>query len=214
MKIVSRSDASFDIEWTIGTDHGDFDALPVYQTGPNKTYYARRYSFLKSFTVYDREGNVYYFGGNDDAIEYSIVQYPHIENNGSSYYATDLWRAVGTANTWMLTRIERADGEVITFTYKKDGVPVAVHDFNHGESFAGTSNGNTDYGNNDTAETAVTVKNNLNVSFLLPSYLESISCRVSGDSLEFSSSPSTELGYDLSEDDFLLCSTEILLRAS
>ena len=104
----------------------------------------------------------------------------------------------------MLTRIERADGEVITFTYKKDGVPVAVHDFNHGESFAGTSNGNTDYGNNDTAETAVTVKNNLNVSFLLPSYLESISCRVSGDSLEFSSSPSTELGYDLSEDDFLL----------
>lgn len=204
VKIVSRSDASFDIEWTIGTDHGDFDALPVYQTGPNKTYYARRYSFLKSFTVHDREGNVYYFGGNDEAIEYSIVQYPQIEYNGSSYYATDRWRAVGTANTWMLTRIERADGEVITFTYKKDGIPVAVHDFNHGESFAGTSNGNTDYGNNDTAETAVTVKNNLNVSFLLPSYLESISCRVSGDSLEFSSSPSTELRYDLSEDDFLL----------
>lgn len=93
----------------------------------------------------------------------------------------------------MLTRIERPDGEVISFSYKQDGIPIVVHDYHYGFVYTGT------YGLNSLGDCGFetfddpNAKNNLSVTFLCPLYLESISCRLSGDSLEFNSSQSQEL---------------------
>ena len=208
VKIVSRSDASFDVDWTLGTDT-DNTALTVYEhpTNASLNKNARRYTYLKSFTLRDREGNVYYFGGADDAIEYSVSQKPDIYLSGGSYHGGSGWDATATANTWMLTRIERPDGEEITFTYKhEDSVPIIVHDFHYGYDYSYRISQLSPLiqSTYDTYSENPSSKNNLSVTFLLPSYLESISCRLSGDQLNFGSSASTELGYSISPEDFAL----------
>ena len=206
IKIVSKSDASFDVSWTLGTDT-DYNALTVYEcpTDTTRSYRARRYKYLKTFTLRDREGNTYYFGGKDDAIEYSIAQKPYIYYDSGAYHGGSSWDATATANSWMLTKIERPDGEVISFTYKhEDSVPIVVHDFHYGDAYATVINGTPVQEIYDTYAESPSSKNNLSITFLLPCYLQSISCRVSGDSLSFGSSPSTELGYTLSQNDFEL----------
>lgn len=204
IKIVSRNDASFDVSWTLGSDT-DNTALTVYAHPSNASLNkkARRYTYLKSFTLRDREGNVYHFGNVDEAIEYSVSQKPNFYYSGGSYHAGSGWDATATANTWMLTKIERPDGEVITFTYKdEDSVPIVVHDFHYGDLYnADVFPSPAQY---DTYSEYPSCKNNLSVTFLLPTYLESISCRLSGDHLDFGSSASTELKHYISQDDFAL----------
>ncbi len=203
IKIVSRGEASFDLAWDLDADT-QYSALTVYAhpTDSTKNYRARRYTYFKRFTVRDREGTIYEFGGNDDAIEYSVSQRANITYSNGSYNTASAWDATATANTWMLTKIIRPDGEEITFTYKHDdNVPIVLHDFHYGESFASDAMGGQSY-TYDTYATRTTVKNNLSFTFLLPAYLESISCHISGDHLSFISSPSTELGYSYTEADF------------
>ncbi len=140
IKIVSRSDSSFDVSWEVGEDT-ESTALTVYKhpSDTSRNYRARRYKYLKSFILRDREGNVYYFGGTDDAIEYSVSQHPYIYNSGGSYHGGSTWDATATANTWMLTKIERPDGEEILFSYKQeDSVPIVVHDFHYGDAYTAT----------------------------------------------------------------------------
>ena len=206
IKIVSKGDASFDVSWTTETD-SDNTGLVMYThpSNQNNKRRARRFTYLKSFVVRDREGNAYYFGGDDNAIEYSIVQYSNIVQTGAtSFQNTSSGKAIATANSWMLTRIERPDGEVISFSYKQDGIPIVVHDYHYGFVYTGT------YGLNSLGDCGFetfddpNAKNNLSVTFLRPLYLESISCRLSGDSLEFNSSQSQELKYIISESDFQL----------
>jgi len=206
IKIVSKGDASFDVSWTTDTD-SDNTGLVMYThpSNQNNKRRARRFTYLKSFVVRDREGNAYYFGGDDNSIEYSIIQYSNIIQTGvTSFQNTSNWNAIATANTWMLTKIERPDGEVITFSYKQDGIPIVVHDFHYGFVYTGT------YGLNTLGDCGFetfdnpNAKNNLSVTFLRPLYLESISCRLSGDSLTFNTSQSQELKNTISESDFQL----------
>ena len=204
IEIVSRNDASFDVSWDLESDT-DYNALTVYAhpSDSTKNYRAHRYTYFKRFTVRDREGNTYIFGGDDRAIEYSVSQRAYIYYNQGSYVTASSWDATATANAWMLTKIIRADGEEISFFYKNDdNVPIALHDFHYGESYAGTFIGSFNY-SYDTYSTRTTVKNNLSFTFLLPAYLDSLSCRVSGDHLKFNSSVSTELGYVYNEEDFV-----------
>ncbi|MBR5736142.1 MAG: RHS repeat-associated core domain-containing protein [Bacteroidales bacterium] len=206
VQIVSKGDASFDVSWTIETDT-ESTGLVMYThpSNQNNKRRARRYTYLKSFVIRDREGNAYYFGGDDNSIEYSIVQHSTIyPTGGATYQNTSVWNAIATANTWMLTKIERPDGEVISFTYKQDGIPIVVHDFHHGFVYTGTF-GMTTLGacGYDTYYDPY-AKNNLSITFLRPLYLESISCRLSGDSLTFNSSQSQELNYSIDEQDFQL----------
>lgn len=205
IKVVSKSDASFDVSWELDTD-SDYTGLVMYThpSNQNNKRRARRFTYLKSFVVRDREGNVYYFGGDDNSIEYSIVQHSALRTSDMSYQNTSVWNAIATSNTWMLTRIERPDGEVISFSYKQDGIPIVVHDFHHGFTFFQTVGGNHSgpYGY-DTYDKPY-VKNNLSVTFLRPIYLQSISCRLSGDSLTFNSSQSQELKYTITESEFEL----------
>lgn len=206
IKVVSKGDASFDVSWTIETDT-ESTGLVMYThpSDQNNKRRARRYTYLKSFVVRDREGNAYYFGGDDNSIEYSIVQHSILlPTRTSTYQNTSAWKAIATANTWMLTKIERPDGEVISFSYKQDGIPIVVHDLHHGFTYNGDIGfTHFNYAGYDTYNDPG-AKNNLLVTFLRPLYLESISCRLSGDNLTFNSSQSQELNYSITESDFEL----------
>ena len=204
VKIVSKNGVSFDVDWELATDT-QYNALSVYEhpTDSTKNYRARRYTYFRGFTVRDREGNTYCFGGHDDAIEYSVSQKANIYYVNGVCYTSSFWDATAVANAWMLTRIIRPDGEEIIFDYKhEDSIPIVLHDFHYGETYVAYVANNYLTGDFDTYAKRATEKNNLSFSFLLPTYLESISCRVSGDRLEFRSSPSTELGYTYTEADF------------
>ena len=206
IKVVSKSDASFDVSWTTDTD-SDNTGLVMYThpSNQNNKRRARRFKYLKSFVVRDREGNAYYFGGDDNSIEYSITQHSDIRKIGeTSFQNTSNWNAIATANTWMLTKIERPDGEVISFSYKQDGIPIVVHDYHYGFVYTGTYGMNTLGKRGFETFDNPNAKNNLSVIFLRPLYLESISCRLSGDSLTFNTSQSQELKNTISESDFQL----------
>ena len=204
ISIVSKDESAFELEsCDIGTDN-DNTALDLYPGKCTKPITARRFNYIKRFVIKDKNGNRYVFGGDDSAIEYSVVQYPHIyfDQDSNTHFNDNSWKASATANAWMLTRIERADGEVITFEYEKNGVPIVLRDIHHGELFVedGTDPYTYDV---DTCQDSVNgIKNNLNFHFLTPSYLKSIKCMISGDELSFITANSSELPYVFSEDDF------------
>ena len=204
IRIVSKNESSFTLEDIViseDTSETGYDMYPGQCAQPIR---ARRYKYISCFMVRDKEGNRYVFGGDDSAIEYSVVQHPNlVEYSDGTVVNSNAWRAAATANTWLLSRIEKPDGEIISFTYEKNGVPVVVRDIHHGESYrVGASPAIS--GLYDTASTAANIKQNLNYTFLLPSYLKRISCRLSGDYLEFVTGDTTELRYGIVESDFNL----------
>ena len=204
IRIVSRSDASFDVSYELATETSG-PSLVVYKhpTYDDVSLKAYRYTYIKSLTVSDREGNKYYFGGSDSAIEYSITPTPSFRIEGATLYNNNVWRAIAVPNTWLLTRIERPDGEIVTFSYAKDGTPIVENDVHHGAAYTLTNGSPADGGSYDTRDYAQ-FKNNLSFYFIQPSYLTKIKCRVSQDSLVFSRTTTTELGYGIEESDFNL----------
>lgn len=202
--IVSRDESaieldSFEIAYDSGTSY-----MELYPGKCDKPMSVRRYKYLKTFIIRDKYGNRYVFGGDDDAIEYSVVQHPNILTNGVSFVNSGQWKAIATANSWMLTRIERADGEVITFEYEKSGVPIVLRDIHHGELFVADNNTSLVSQYDTYSNYQNGYKSNLNYHFLLPSYLKSIKCMLSGDELNFETENSTELQYAITEEDFNL----------
>ena len=204
IRIVSKNESSFALEDIVifeDTSGTGYDMYPGQCAQPIR---ARRYKYISCIMIRDKEGTRYVFGGDDSAIEYSVVQHPNlVEYSDGTVVNSNVWRAAATANTWLLSRIEKPDGEIISFTYEKNGVPVVVRDIHHGESYrVGTSPAIS--GQCDTASTAANIRQNLNYTFLLPSYLKRISCRLSGDYLEFVTGDTTELRYGIVEADFNL----------
>ena len=200
--IVSRDESSFELEsFEIGNDSSSpqLDIYPGKCTRPIK---ACRYKYLRKFIIRDKSGNRYIFGGDDSAIEYSIVQKADLIRTSTGVTNSNVWKAFATANAWMLTKIERADGEVITFEYERNGVPIVLRDIHHGEAFASTDAPEMS-GQVDTYQDMVTgYKRNLNFHFLLPTYLKSIKCMQSGDELLFTTENTQELPFDINEADF------------
>lgn len=193
VKIVSKSPADFTVECILndGEIHqseGYPGSLVMYrsQQDTSITFKAHLYRYIEKLIVTNKDGTKYHFGGDKSAIEFSIRQRYSYEAAQSSP-SNHQWNAVGTANTWMLTRIERPDGEEITFIYEKNGVPIVRHqshrimeydevvynnqnDMNHfvfWNTFTGMSRG-----------TYVPYLG-INYTFLMPSYLKSIRCKVS-----------------------------------
>ena len=217
--VVSRDESAIELEgYEIASD-SDTTGIEMYPGKSPKPLRARRYSYLKSFIIRDKFGNRYFFGGNDSAIEYSVVQYPNLYNDSNiqglyNWRNSGNWKAIATANSWKLTRIERTDGEVILFEYEKNGVPIVMNDIHHGEIFICDDISALDY-HSDTYQNANTgLKANLSFHFLLPSYLTGIRCLVSGDGLSFATSDSVELGYGIQEEDFTLLSCDLRFNYS
>ena len=202
--VVSRDESAIELEsFEIGDDSGtpQLDMYPGKCTRPIK---ACRYKYLKKFIIKDKYGNRYIFGGNDDAIEYSVVQKADLIRTSTGVTNSNVWNAFATADAWMLTRIERADGEIITFEYERSGIPIVLRDIHHGESFASTDAPELS-GQMDTyQDMTMGYKRNLNFHFLIPTYLKSIKCLLSGDELNFTCQNSQELQFAINEADFKL----------
>ena len=114
----------------VRNDAGEYYKVQIDTTNTKNTPYlfwssgqhylnAHHFCYFSKFTVTDKSGTRYEFGGSLDAIDFSYVQMwvsdpgPHI---------------VGTANTWYLTRMVTTSGETIEFSYQKMGYPVLVSD--------------------------------------------------------------------------------------
>ncbi|MBR2608676.1 MAG: RHS repeat protein, partial [Bacteroidales bacterium] len=200
--VVSRDESAIELEsYDFGNDSGtpELDMYPDKCTRPIK---ACRYQYLKRFIIKDKYGNRYIFGGDDNAIEYSIVQKADIIRTSTGVNNSNVWKAFATADAWMLTRIERADGEVIIFEYERGGVPIVLRDIHHGEIFT-SADAYYMSGQADTHhDMTMGYKRNLNFLFLLPTYLKSIRCLMSGDELNFAAEKSQELQFAIDESDF------------
>ena len=196
VKIVSRSDIDFTVQYSMNegaeVTGNHSDRVLDYKF---KNQYVRVFDTFSEFIITTKDGTKYYFGGVEDAIEYSIIPAIHEPEYAGNEYDWDL---KATANTWMLTKIVRTDGEVITFKYQKrntqsGGTPVVMVD-SHRVIYS-EFNG-TPYPFIDTFDNKDGVYGNFSFYFLLISYLESIECKSSSDRLFFYTSESTQLGYD------------------
>ena len=197
VKIVSKTPADFKVEIHLAED-GEQNPILIYP-GPLESQgfgAAVRYDYFDRITLTNADGTRYIFGGDDDAIEYSMPLIPLFNQDGN----TNEWKCLANANTWLLTRIERPDGEVVTFTYAKDGTPIIRQDVHHSEFCHYDDLLLPDY-SFDTKVNPLLLEN-ISFSLIQPSYLESIRCRHSSDSLVFSRSRTTELEYATTSEEF------------
>lgn len=211
LRVISRDESAITLErYTICNDESSA-MLNMYPGQGNDRLKANRFKYIKEFVLRDKEGNRYLFGGTDGSIEYSIAPYPVIELVGTHYENTRIWKAAATATSWMLTRIERADGEVFEFSYEHDGVPIVLHDIHHGceyttdESAPSGLNpylGRFEHHFDTYSPMPSAYKYNLSFSFLMPCYLKNIRSLLTGDTLYFETAKTTELSYEYQQDDF------------
>ena len=223
IRIVSQSDVDFKVECHMN------DGELALSSGPNEyngslvmyrdandtsiTFKAHLYRYIDRITITSKDGTKYQFGGDRNAIEFSIRQ-RYSKEFAQIHPSEHKWNAVGTANTWMLTKIERPDGEIISLTYEHSGIPIVRsvshqvitfhevygHNQNHKntfipiDTFTGFQNG--------------VFKPYLGISyhFLMPCYLTRIYSNRTGDYLLFDKATSNELEYrfDYNEIDYLV----------
>lgn len=207
IRIVSRTDADFKVDLQMVEEDGS-NSVVVYPSPlsgfESKT--AKRFHYFKSITITSKDGTKYYFGGDDSSIEYSMPLKPDIhyrqDNPAQVPYPVNhnRWICSATASTWYLTKIERPDGEVIHFVYEKDGTPIVRQDIHHGYTYDVTGE-IVGYDHFDT-RTEPSVLRNISYTLLQPSYLKSIKCGCSADSLSFSRAVTMELEYPITEEEF------------
>lgn len=223
IRIVSQSDVDFrvechmnDGELALSNGPNDYDgSLVMYRAGTDTsiTFKAHLYRYIDRITITSKDGTKYHFGGDRESIEFSIRQ-RYSKEYARQHPSEHKWNAIGTANTWMLTKIERPDGEEITLAYNHSGIPIIrsvsqeVFGFNEVvgvdqsnmvhyvgiDTFTGTLNGQT--------------KPYLGIGyhFLMPCYLARITSNRTGDYLVFNNATSSELeyGFDTLEIDYLV----------
>lgn len=195
IKIVSKSNDDFTVEFRINTDEDNTGLYPdgsllLYKRN-DREFRAQLYHYIDELIVTNHDGTKYYFGGSQSAIEFSVVT-----------RSKDSWNPVGTANTWMLTKIVRPDGETISFTYSRSVfVPVVKSDCHRVENWHEPFHGETiDHVIIDTFNPAF--HGNVSFSFLVPSYLSTIKTSCSNESILFLPSTSSELGYEYTYQEF------------
>ncbi len=204
VRIVSKGSETFEVKCERASD-SEGGELIVHPGVPGRPwrFKARRYEYFRKFVIKDTHGTRYTFGEDDNAIEYSVVNATDAVDESGTYAVLMGWKGVATANTWRLTKIERADGEVIDFSYERDGSPIVKHESIHGYTYdAPMYNGfyTHSYSSLDGKNKMMDSKS---LHIVVPSYLVSIRARSTGDNLTFNRSESTELGYDISEDEFV-----------
>ena len=197
IKIASRNNVFFTAEYelsTSGSAYTNFRVFDFYDSSVN----AALYKYISKIIITSKDGTRYHFGGQPEAIEFSFQQLTRYDVS----YEWDIdeynWDLIATANTWMLTRIERPDGESIYFEYQHSGVPLVFYDRHFAKYYF-------ENGNGDQYNTLHYHQEKLNhtYSFLMPSYLSEIKCSQSRDSLSFKRSHTTELGYNINPTDFM-----------
>lgn len=190
VKIKSKTNANFKVSIKLDTSNS------LYAVYKNRTedrnLEANLYTYISELVITNSDGKKYYFGGDKNAIEFSFRQYPIYEPDYT--IRENYWRAIGTANSWLLRKIELPNGETIEFTYEKSGTPVMMSDIHRGESYviSGSLPGSYVY---DTKTEPRGRYSNVSVTFIQPSYLASIKSLVTGNEILFHRDKSKELEY-------------------
>ena len=197
IKIVSQSDANFTAEYRVNTIEDQEMLYPngrleIYSVGSQK-YYAHLYHYIEEIILTNHDGTKYYFGGDHSSIEFSI-----------SSRSSSNWDLIALANTWMLSKIERPDGEVILFSYDSHAdVPIVVTRSHRIENFhERTSSSIIDHTIINTIEQSA-LRQDLAFTLLKPAYLSSIQSLRTAQRITFLSSPSNELKYNYNYPEFI-----------
>ena len=192
IKIVSRNATYFSAEYELSSNYSNTENLNVYNFQGHQVK-AKVYQYISKIILTAADGTRYHFGGTDEAIEFSVEQL----RPKSSYE----WDLIATPNTWMLTRIERPDGENVLLSYQHSGVPIVFHDRHYAYNYSPNTIlfSSIYYSSVDNHPE----KPNQTYVFLLPSYLTGIECSHSRDRISFKTSKTTELDYSIDPSDFL-----------
>lgn len=203
IKIVSKGSRTFTADVTTNTNTINLmvvRGLPPNQQGNGgKSLKAPVYSFIERIDLTADDGTKYTFGGDTTAIEFSIVQHSSYGYNIYNIYTNlNEWNTYARATSWMLTRIEKPNGETVEFKYVHDGIPIIKNDVHHYEMY---SLGNI---NEDTRNPNGNDKfPNVGLSFILPCYLTEITSTIGQDKLTFQRTKTSELRYQYSEGEML-----------
>ena len=195
--IVSKHPVDFTVECQITQESSDSPGLLLFENDINvgNPLKAHRYNYFSRFIVTSSKGVVYYFGGDDSAIEYGVTPYPY--NSPSPE-----WYAVATANTWFLKEIVYPNGEHIVFDYQRDGIPMIRTDQHYGWSFDSLASGSGNTIHEGWTTVADTYRrDSIHISYLVPSYLRSIKSTITQDSLVFNRQITNELKYSTTDDE-------------
>lgn len=192
IKITSRNDTFFTVSYTFNTSGNNNSDLNVYNFQGHQVK-AKTYQYILEIILTIKDGTRYHFGGSDEAIEFSIEQV----RAPNSYE----WNLIATPNTWMLTRIERPDGENIFFSYQRSGVPIVFYDSHYAQEYIPNTNLFSHYYYSTTDNH--TEYYNQTYVFLLPCYLSGIECSQSNDRVLFKTSKTRELDYAINKSEFL-----------
>lgn len=193
VKIKSKTNANFKVKIELDTSNSTY---VLYKNSKgSKNLEANLFTYISEIIIIKDNGTKYYFGGDRNAIEFSFVQYPNYALGNT--VNTNEWKAVGTANSWLLRKIEFSNGETVELAYEKSGTPVVMSDSHYGEAYV--LDGNSGYGSLfDTKQQSIKY-GNISFTFIQPSYLRSIRSVLTKNEILFNKSKSQELEYDITK---------------
>lgn len=199
-RIVSKDPVTFSVDYMLSPSSDE--TIPLLNTVKDfNDVPAKKMSYIIGFVITKGDGTRYHFGGDDDYIEFDVVQ------NGDNRVLSGIspydhgWNGIATANTWMLRRIELPDGESITFEYERKGTPVIkrdVHAFR--QKYI---NGQLDADESTLNPEEQRHYANIHYTFLKPLYLKSIDFKMTKNHYVFHSSKTQELDYKISDEEFV-----------
>ena len=173
-KVKSQQPVNFDISMAVANTNININReyLTVFKKVAPQDLPLQ--SYISKFTIIDQNGIKYEFGGNKDAIDFTTTP---------GYLNT-----VTTAVTWYLTSITTPNGDNIRFTYKKDGDLFVNTRLRESLYTISSQSGCS------TAKYNIGSTGDAHLSILHLSYLTKITTSA-GETIDFASSPSSELGY-------------------
>jgi len=191
VKIKSKTNANFKVDIRLDTNNSTY---VLYKSSRGlKDVTSELFTYISEIVITNNDGTKYYFGGDMAAIEFSFIQNSIIDNEGIN---ENQWRAVGTANSWLLKKIELPNDEIIEFTYEKSGIPIVMSDNHYCDAYFIEK---TETGNKYDTRVEDLKADNISFTFIQPSYLRSITSKVTKNRIAFNKSKSQELGYNITE---------------
>ena len=203
IQIESQSDVSFTATYSLSQSSNEKITLfkdPNHHR-PHDEVEIPLYKYIKSICLITDDGTKYTFGGTMDAIELSFSCFPNYnydQQGNAISLSSGQGRWDSIVNTWQLTSIERPNGEVVTFEYARDGVPIAMVDSHYHFQYKDRTEPEPIV--ESTAESSLNL--NLNYRFLYPAYLRKIASQYGKDEIEFKRARTQELEYDIKSNEF------------
>lgn len=192
VRIKSKSNVDFRVEVKLEYQESEY---VLYENKYNKSLSLKGdlFTYIKEIIIIKNDGTKYFFGGDLNSIEFSFCPMPKYELISNYKVNKNEFRALGTANSWFLRRIQLPNGETVSFNYEKDGVPIVVQD-----THTSTALENTFYD----SKTDARYYDNLSYVYLQPLYLKSIKSETTKNELSFERSRTSDLAYNISQKPF------------